>query len=113
VGQSFIQRRDKDKSFLVGRSHNSMEKTKKRLATENCLPTMKYGGGKIVIWGWISSKGVGRLVFIEGIMEKYQYKRILVENLASSCDILGLSDNFVFQQDNDPKHKSKYVRDFF
>jgi transposase len=33
--------------------------------------------------------------------------------MASSCDILGLSDNFIFQHDNDPKHKSKYVRDFF
>ena len=66
-----------------------------------------------MVWGCISSRGVGSLVFIESIMDKYLYKRILSENLLVSKEKLGLNDDFIFQQDNDPKHTSKYVKDFF
>jgi DDE superfamily endonuclease len=86
---------------------------KRRLSVENCLPTVKHGGGGVTMWGCMSSKGVGKLVFIDGTMDRYSYKRILAENLASSCEILDLPEDFIFQQDNDPKHKSKYVQEFF
>jgi transposase len=88
-------------------------KPKRELVSENCVLTVKHGGRSEMLWGCMSSKGVGRLVFVEGIMDKMQYKRILAENLDASRDQLGLSNNFIFQQDNDPKHKSKYVQDFF
>ena len=36
---------------------------------ECCLqPTIKHGGGSIQVWGCISSKGVGNLVRIDGMM---------------------------------------------
>lgn len=40
-------------------------------------------------------------------------KRILAENLEASRSKLHLPDDFWFQQDNDPKHKSKYVMEYF
>jgi DDE superfamily endonuclease/Transposase len=83
------------------------------LFEKNILPTTKHGGGGVMAWGCMSSKGVGRLVFIDGIMDKYSYKRILVENLEISCKEPGLGDDFLFQQDNDPKHTSQYVQEFF
>ena len=52
-------------------------------------------------------------MFIDGIMGSITYKKILAENLDASLDILCLNDDFVFQQDNDPKLKSRYVADFF
>jgi hypothetical protein len=61
----------------------------------------------------MSSNGVGSLVFIDGIMDICLYKRILAENLMASVKNLGLTEDFLFQQDNDPKHTSKYTRDFF
>ncbi len=81
--------------------------------SRNCVPTVKHGGGSLMVWGCFSYEGVGKLVFIDGIMDKYQYKRILAENLDKSCEMLGLPVDFIFQQDNDPKHKSKYVMEFF
>ena len=61
----------------------------------------------------MSYNWVGNLVIIRGNIDRFMYKRILVENLESSKDKIGLSNNHTFQQDNDPKHKSKYVMNFF
>jgi hypothetical protein len=63
-------------------------------------------------WRCISSRGVGWLAFIERIMDKYEYISILANNLKALAEDMGLR-SFVFQQDNDQKHTSKYVRDFF
>lgn len=79
----------------------------------NCIPTVKYRGGNIKLWGCFSYSGVGNLHFIDGIMDKHLYKRILSEHLEDSRLKLNLPDNFIFQQDNDPKHTSQYVCDYF
>ena len=66
-----------------------------------------------MVWGCFSYNGVGRLVIIEEVLTSVGYKRILVQNLADSCNMLELPEDFVFQQDNDPKHTARYVQDFF
>lgn len=83
-----------------------------RYATKNLIPTVKHGGGSVMVWGCVSAAGVGKLVFIDGIMDKFAYCRILADNLRCSAELLGLED-FIFQQDNDPKHTSKLLKDFF
>jgi transposase len=83
----------------------------KRLDSRYLSSTIKHGGGNIMTWGCISSKGVGRLVFIERKMDKYEYVNILSNNLRESASEMGLED-FVFQHDNDPKHSSKHVKGF-
>lgn len=81
---------------------------------EDCtVKTVKGNGGSIMIWACMSSNGTGKLVLIPEIMTGVSYLRILQENLFESADILGLESNFVFQQDNDPKHTSKIVSQFF
>ncbi|GFX26003.1 transposable element Tcb1 transposase [Trichonephila clavipes] len=52
----------------------------------------------------MAASGVGKLVFSDGIMHKMAYLNILQNNLKESADKLGLGSNFIFQQDNDPKH---------
>ena len=42
-------------------------------------------------------------------MNSIKYKSILTQNLRSSAVKIGLNDDFVFQQDNDPKHISQIV----
>lgn len=66
-----------------------------------------------MVWRCMAASGVGKLVFIDGKMDRFAYKNIIAQNLPLSKDILGLEDNFIFQQDNDPKHKSAYVTDYF
>jgi transposase len=75
------------------------------------VPTVKHGGGSIMVWGCFSSHGTGDLVRVDGIMKKEQYKEILEQNaVPSGLRLIG--DGFIFQQDNDPKHSSKLCRGF-
>ena len=48
---------------------------------ECTVPTVKHGGGSIMVWGSMAASGVGNLVFIDGIMYRYVYKTILDENM--------------------------------
>lgn len=74
--------------------------------------TFKYGGGTIMFWGCFSAQGVGNLVVIDGIMDRFKYVKILANNLTDSASKLGLK-KFIFQQDNDPKHTSKHAKSYF
>ena len=75
-------------------------------------PTVKYGGGSVLVWGCMSAAGVGKLVFIDGIMDQYVYKTILQRNLIASARKLNIEDDFIFQHDNDPKHTAHSVTDW-
>jgi hypothetical protein len=83
----------------------------KRLDSKYVNSTVKHGGGGLMAWGCFSSKGIGKLVLIDGIMDKHVYCNILANNLAESASLMGL-ENFIFQHDNDPKHSSVIVRRF-
>ncbi|KAI3357191.1 hypothetical protein L3Q82_015646, partial [Scortum barcoo] len=50
----------------------------------NTIPTVKHGGGNIMLWGCFSVAGTGRLVRIEGKMNAAMYRDILDENLLQS-----------------------------
>lgn len=81
---------------------------------EKCtIKTVKHGGGSIMLWGCMSYNGVGKIVPIEGKLDAKGYVQLLQENLFESAKLLGLEDDFVFQQDNDPKHTSKLASKFF
>ena len=49
------------------------------------IPMVKHGGGGIMLWGCFSVAGTGRLVRIEGKMNKAKYREILDENLLQSA----------------------------
>ncbi|GFS83758.1 transposable element Tcb2 transposase [Trichonephila clavipes] len=60
----------------------------------------------------MAAPGVGKLVFIDGVMHKMAYLNILQNNLKENADKLGLRSNFIFQQDNDPKHTAFVVKEW-
>ena len=78
----------------------------------NCVGTVKHDK-KLNVWGCFSAHGVGRLYRIEGIMKKEDYVMILDNELRPSAATLFPDGNFIFQQDNDPKHTANIVKDWF
>ena len=83
-----------------------------KLKSKNIAHTVKHGGGSLMVWGCFSSSGVGRLVKIDTKMTAEYYVNILEENLNNSAVEMCLVD-FIFQQDNDPKHTSKVAKSYF
>ena len=69
------------------------------------MPTVKHGGGNVVVWGCMCAAGVGELHFIEGNMNSNTYCEILQLSMIPSLQ--KLARRSVFQHDNDPKHTSK------
>ena len=63
-----------------------------------------------MVWGCMSSQGTGKLHIIQGIMDKHYYVDMLKQNVKDSVEKLGISHDFAFYQDNDPKHKSWIAR---
>ncbi len=72
------------------------------------LPTVKHGGGSVMVWGCMSAAGTGELQFIEGTMNANMYCDILKQSMIPSLRRLGR--RAVSQHDNDPKHTSKMLR---
>ncbi|GFV03923.1 transposable element Tc1 transposase [Trichonephila clavipes] len=57
---------------------------------KHTIPTVKHGAGSVMVWGCMAASGVGKPVFIDGIMHKMTYLNILQNNLKESADNLGL-----------------------
>ncbi len=68
------------------------------------VPTVKHGGGSVLMWGCMSAACVGELHFIDG-MNSQMYCSMLKEKMLSSLSALGR--RALFQHDNDSKHTSK------
>uniref|UniRef100_A0A803JLP3 Transposase Tc1-like domain-containing protein n=1 Tax=Xenopus tropicalis TaxID=8364 RepID=A0A803JLP3_XENTR len=64
---------------------------------QNLIPTVKYGGGRIMVWGCFAASGPGRISIIEGKMNSQVYQDILQENLRPSVHQLKLSRRWVLQ----------------
>lgn len=103
---------DETKVELFGRNQQRYVWRKENTAynVKNTVPTVKHGGGSIMVWGCFSINGTGRLTIIDGRMDSVKYQSILKENLVPSANQLGHGRRYTFQQDNDPKHTSKSTK---
>ena len=75
------------------------------------IPTVKHGGGSIILWGCFSAAGTVRLVRIEAKINGAKYREILDENLLPGTQDVRLGQRFTFQQDNDPKDTAKTTQE--
>nr|AAA88882.1 Tc1-like transposase [Drosophila virilis]CAA89219.1 Tc1-like transposase [Drosophila virilis] len=87
------------------------------LEQKNIIPTVKFGKLSVMVWGCISSKGVGELRIFNDVMTKEFYLDILKNELSRSAIKFGFVDpqnpskqRYKLYQDNDPKHKSFLCR---
>ncbi|GJE89171.1 hypothetical protein PsYK624_052660 [Phanerochaete sordida] len=75
------------------------------------LKTQKFGGGKVVVWGCLTSMGVDQLHHITSIMDCHVYIQVLRESLLGTLRNYGMNPRHViFQQDNNPKHTLRAAR---
>lgn len=105
---------DETKIELFGHNQQRYAWRKKNEAfkEKNVKPTVKYGGGSIMLWGCVASNGTGNLVKVNGRMDSIQYQHILQGNVKESAKKLKLGRGWWFQQDNDPKHTSRSTQEF-
>uniref|UniRef100_A0A914CAV6 Uncharacterized protein n=1 Tax=Acrobeloides nanus TaxID=290746 RepID=A0A914CAV6_9BILA len=72
------------------------------------VPTVKHGGGSIIVWDCFYAFEVGPLVRADGIVEAADYRDAL-ENHMLPFSRRTFRRGWTFMQDNDPKHGSPHV----
>uniref|UniRef100_A0A8C5MCI0 Transposase Tc1-like domain-containing protein n=1 Tax=Leptobrachium leishanense TaxID=445787 RepID=A0A8C5MCI0_9ANUR len=74
---------DETKLELLGPMDQRYVWRRKNKAYEekNTLPTVKHGGGSIMLWGCFASAGTGKLQRVQGTMNSLQYQEILDDNV--------------------------------
>ena len=67
-----------------------------------------------MVWGCLTSKGVGKLVKVSNKMNSTEYISVLEDGLVETLDTKKIRpSDIVFQQDNAPCHVSKDSRSWF
>ena len=82
---------------------------KEEFGPERTIPTVKHSGGNVKCWGCFSSSGVNSLIFIDSNMTGESYREILENNLLKFVEKLGISHDWIFQYNSDPKHMAAIV----
>lgn len=80
--------------------------------------SVKHGGGSVMAWACMASKGTGSLVFIDDIttdkssrMNSQVCRNILSAQIQpNAAELIGR--RFTVQMDNDPKHTAKATQEF-
>ena len=82
------------------------------LQPHNIQTRLKGAGGSIMVWGCMTSLGVGYACrIVEYPMNSELYTHILGTTYKDTLDYYGLSGtDVIFQQDGDPKHTSKFTK---
>ena len=73
---------DKSKFELFGSKKRQYVRRRpnERYYSKCIVPTMKHGGGNILVWGCFSGQGVGDLKKIDRKMDKKMYHQILIRH---------------------------------
>lgn len=88
-------------------------RTPKEAYDPDCLlPTVKHGGGSVMIWAAISWYSAGPIITLNGRITANEYLNILNDEVQTMTSIL-LPNTAIFQDDNAPIHTAKKVQSWF
>ena len=76
---------------------------------KNTIPTVKHGGGNLILWGCLSAKFQFLTLLYRG---EAMYRETLGDNLLPSVRELKMGCGWVLQHDNDPKHTAKATKEW-
>ncbi len=78
-----------------------------QLETSNVQGTKKFGGGNVMVWGCITSTGVGKIVKVSNKINSEEYTNTLYDGLIGTYNSKNMKpSDYVFQQDNASCHTS-------
>jgi hypothetical protein len=84
------------------------------LIARHIKSTVKHGGGNIMVWGCLTSKGMGYICHIHGSLDSELYRQILHDEFMATLNYYNMAvEKVIFQQDNDPKHTAKLTKQWF
>uniref|UniRef100_A0A8C6LCC8 Transposase Tc1-like domain-containing protein n=1 Tax=Nothobranchius furzeri TaxID=105023 RepID=A0A8C6LCC8_NOTFU len=98
--------------FGINSTRRVWRKKNTELHPKNTIPTVKHGGGNIMLWGCFSAKGTGRLIRVKDRMNGAMYREILSQNLLPSVRALKMKRGWAFQHNNDPKHTTRATKEW-
>ena len=81
-----------------------------RFNIQNMVPSIKHGGGGVMMWGCFLGKGIGPLVKVDGKMNHRDYIQILETHLLPFINNNHNGRGYLFQDDNAPVHTAKNVK---
>ena len=104
---------DKSKFNFLGSDGKRFvrRENKECLSPQYVKKTMKFGGWSVMVWGMISSVGVGPIVHFHGNINASVYKELLRQHALPHLH-KGTVETPIFMQDNMPCHKAKTVLSF-
>lgn len=88
---------------------------KERYDIDCIVPTVKHGGGGVMVWGCFTWDDLGPLIQLEGTLNSHRYiEEVLKPHLVPFMEKFGEDmDEYEFQQDNATIHTSKMTREYF
>ena len=78
----------KIEQFGINSTHRVWRKRNAEYNPKTTIPTVKHGGGNLMLWGCFSAKGTGRLHRIEGRMNGAMYQEIWGDSFLPSVRVL-------------------------
>ena len=84
--------------------------SKEAFNSDCLLPTVKHGGGSVMIWGAVSWKSAGSMISLHGRINSRDYLGILGNQVHPIVQALFPEGNAIFQDDNAPIHTARIVK---
>ncbi len=75
LGESVVVRWDQNQLFGINSTRRVWRRRNAAYDPKNTIPTVKHGGGNIMLWGCFSAKGTGQLHRIKGTMDGAMYRQ--------------------------------------